>query len=162
MAALEKVGQISQIYDGQWLFKALLAPKPHQEQISNNADFVWQFCLNYTPLNQVTRQIAYPIWRCNNAVKTAFGRFWMWLYNAIMGYHQLSIAKESRAKLAFQGPDAIKWTYNVMLFGPTNSPATFIMMIHDVNSIWKQIATSLGMTIGVTIDMRIIIDDIIN
>jgi hypothetical protein len=30
IAALAKVGQIRQIHDGQWLFKALLAPKPHQ------------------------------------------------------------------------------------------------------------------------------------
>jgi hypothetical protein len=75
IAALKKVGQISQIHDGQWLFKALLAPKPHQEHISNIADFVWRFCVNYIPLNQVTWQIAYPIPRCDNAVETAFGGF---------------------------------------------------------------------------------------
>jgi hypothetical protein len=92
--ALEKVGQISQIHDGQWLFKALLAPKPHQEHISDIADFVWRFCVNYIPLNQVTWQIAYPIPRCDNAVETAFGGFWIWLYDAIMGYHQLSVSKE--------------------------------------------------------------------
>ncbi len=33
IAALKKVGQIEQIHDGQWLFKALLAPKPHQEHV---------------------------------------------------------------------------------------------------------------------------------
>jgi hypothetical protein len=162
IAALENVGHISQIHVGQWLFKALLGPKPHQEHISNIADFVWRFCKNYIPLNQVMRLIAYPIPRCNNAVETAFGRFWMWLYNAIMWYHQLSVAKESREKLAFQGPDAIKWTYNVMPFGTTNSPATLIMMIHDIDSVWKQSATSLGMTVGVNTNTRIIIEDIVN
>ena len=30
IAALKKVGQISQVFDGRWLFKALLAPKPQQ------------------------------------------------------------------------------------------------------------------------------------
>ena len=30
IAALQKVGQISQVFYGRWLFKALLAPKPHQ------------------------------------------------------------------------------------------------------------------------------------
>ena len=30
VAALAKVGHIGQIADGQWLFKALLALKPHQ------------------------------------------------------------------------------------------------------------------------------------
>jgi hypothetical protein len=29
IAALEKVGHIQQIHDERWLFKALLAPKPH-------------------------------------------------------------------------------------------------------------------------------------
>ena len=79
-----------------------------------------------------------------------------------MGYHQLSVSSESQEKLAFQGPDAIKWTYNIMPFGPTNGPATFIMMIHDVDSVWKETASSLGLSVGTNIDTRIIIDDIIN
>jgi hypothetical protein len=116
MAALEKVGQISQIHNGQQQFKALLALKHHQEHIHNITDFVWRFCINYIPFNQVTtRLITYPIPCCNNAVKTAFGGFWMWLYEAIMGYHQLSVLKELREKIAFQGPDAIKWTYSCHL-----------------------------------------------
>ena len=38
IATLEKVGQIRQIHDGQWLFKALLALKPHQEHVCNIED----------------------------------------------------------------------------------------------------------------------------
>jgi hypothetical protein len=78
IAALAKVGQIWQIHDDQWLFKALLAPKLHQEHVCNIENFVWQFCANYIPLNQVTRQIAYPILRCNVAVEGAFGGQWIW------------------------------------------------------------------------------------
>jgi hypothetical protein len=33
ITALEKLGHIYQIRNGAWLFKALLAPKPHQEHI---------------------------------------------------------------------------------------------------------------------------------
>ena len=47
--ALAKVGQIRQIHDRQWLFKALLALKPHQEHVCNINDFVWRFWVNYTP-----------------------------------------------------------------------------------------------------------------
>ncbi len=54
IAALPKVGHIWQITDGSWLFKALFAPKPHQEHIQNINDFVWCFCINYIPLNGVT------------------------------------------------------------------------------------------------------------
>jgi hypothetical protein len=61
IAVLAKVGQIVQVHGGRWLFKALLAAKPHQEHVSNIDDFVLQFCINYIPLNQVTRLIAFPI-----------------------------------------------------------------------------------------------------
>jgi hypothetical protein len=54
---------------------------------------------------------------------------WMLLYNAPSGYHQLAVALASQEKLAFQGPDAIKWTYMVMPFSPTNVPATFVNFI---------------------------------
>jgi hypothetical protein len=51
IAALEKLGHIRQVHDGAWLFKALLAPKRHQEGVTNISDFVWRFCVNYIPLN---------------------------------------------------------------------------------------------------------------
>ncbi len=162
ISALAKVGQIEQIHDGQWLFKALLAPKPHQEHVSDIENFVWRFCVNYIPLNQVTRQIAYPIPRCDSAVENSFGGEWIWLYDAPMGYHQITASKETKEKLAFQGPDAIKWTYNVMPFGPTNGPATFVTMIHDVDSVWKEEAESRGIQVDRGVGTTIIIDDILN
>ena len=141
VAALEKVGHIRQISDGRWLFKAVLAPKPHQEHVRHIQDFVWRFCVNYVPLNSVTRVIAYPIPRCDAAVSEEFGTGqWLWLFDAPSGYHQLAVAQDSQEKLAFQGPDAIKWTYTVMPFGPTNGPATFINFIYDVDSQWKLLA----------------------
>ena len=79
-----------------------------------------------------------------------------------MGYHQISPLKETQEKLAFQGPDAIKWTYTVMPFGPTNGPATFVTMIHDVDSVWKEEAKSKGIYVGSGVDTTIIIDNILN
>ncbi len=133
IAALEKLGHIRQIHSGGWLFKALLAPKPPQEHVRHIADFVWRFCVNYIPLNQITRPVAYPIPRCDSAVHLTFsnGR-WMWMWDARQGYHQIGVEEESQEKLAFAGPDATKWTYNVMPFGPVNGPATFIAFIHDM------------------------------
>ena len=40
IAALSKLGQISQVFNGRWMFKALLAPKPHQKHVTNIKDFV--------------------------------------------------------------------------------------------------------------------------
>ncbi len=163
IAALEKVGHIHQIHDGHWLFKAVLAPKLHQEHVENISDFIWQFCVNYVPLNSVTRIIAYPIPRCNYAVFNKFGNGrWLWLFDAPSGYHQLTVAESNQEKLAFQGPDAIKWTYTVMPFGSTNGPATFINFIHDVDSQLKTLATSSGISINEQTNTRIIVDDIVS
>jgi hypothetical protein len=133
------------------------------EHVRDINDFVWRFCVNYQPLNSVTRIIAYPIPRCNSAVFIEFGngRF-LWLFDAPSGYHQLAVHIASQEKLAFQGPDAIKWTYTVMPFGPTNGPATFISMIYDLDSQWKALATSVGITVGDDTDTRIIVDDIVS
>jgi hypothetical protein len=102
IAALAKVGHIVQFTDGQWLFKALLAAKPHQETVHNIEDFVWRFCVNYNPLNGVTLLIAYPIPRCDFAVFNKFGHgMWMWMFDAPMGYHQLAVAKIESRKTCF-------------------------------------------------------------
>jgi len=72
------IASLEKLHGGGWMFKALLAPKPHQEHVKNIDDFVWQFCINYIPLNQVTRPVAYPIPHCDAAVHLTFsdGR-WM-------------------------------------------------------------------------------------
>ncbi len=163
IATLAKVGHIRQIHDSQWLFKALRAAKPHQEYILNIKDFVWRFCVNYIPLNQVTHQIAYPIPCCDCTVNLAFGiALFFWLFDAPTGYHQLAVSPGSQEKLAFQGTDAIKWTYTVMPFGPTNGPATFIQMIHDQDSAWKDLATRSGISVDDNTNTNIIVDDIFN
>jgi hypothetical protein len=77
-----------------------------------------------------------------------------------MGYHQLAVAKASQEKLAFQGPNAIKWTYTVMPFRPTNGPAMFINFIHDVNSQWKALAQQSGLIIDEDSNTKVIVDDI--
>jgi hypothetical protein len=163
IAALVKVGHIQQITDGGWLFKALLAAKPHQEHVCCIDDFVWQFCVNYIPLNSVTRLIAYPIPRCNLAIHNKFGQGkWRWMFNAPMGYHQLTAAPANQEKLAFQGVDAIKWTYTVMPFGPINGPATFINFIHNINSVWKEFTQERGVPMDNNMNMKIIVDDIVS
>ncbi len=118
--------------------------------------------MNYIPLNQVTRQIAYPIPRCNMAVETNFGGSYIWLFDAPMGYHQILVSEEIQEKLAFQGLDAIKWMYTIMPFGPTNGPATFITMIHNLDSVWKLLAKDSGVKVKEAVDTSIIVNDILS
>ena len=88
IAALEKVGHICKIHDGCWLFKAFLAPKPHQKHVENIGDFVWWFCVNYVPLNSD------PIPRCDSTVFNEFGNGqWLWLFDAPLRYHQLAVLR---------------------------------------------------------------------
>jgi hypothetical protein len=97
------------------------------------------------------------------AVGMAFGSSkFLWMYDAPMGYHQLLVSPETQEKLAFQEPNAIKWTYTVMPFGPTNRPATFIQMIHDLDSAWKVLMAKCGLTIDEDTNTNIIVDDIFN
>ena len=86
----------------------------------------------------------------------------MWLFDAPMGYHQIGVTADSQVKLAFAGPDATKWTYNVMPFSPVNGPSTFIAFIHDVASTWKDLAHACGLTIDKDTNTNIIVDDILS
>ena len=65
--------QIGHTEKGEWLSRATLAPKPHQETITDIDEFIWRFCINYILLNQRTKIIAYPIPRCDDAVKLETG-----------------------------------------------------------------------------------------
>jgi hypothetical protein len=150
-------------HSGEWMFKALLAPKPHQEHVRHIDNFVWHFCVNYIPLNQITCPVACLIPRCDSVVYLTFcDGHWLWMWDAPQGYHQIGVEEASQAKLAFTGPDATKWTYNMMPFGPINGPATFIAFIHDVDSAWKSLATLHGVNIDEDTNTNIIVDDIIS
>ena len=116
-----------------WIFAALLAEKPHQEKIYDICDFKWRFCVNYIKLNQITMVIVFPYPRCDNATMYAFGGARIYfLLDCPQGYHQIRVNKRTRKKLAFAGPDAKIFTYNVMPFGPVNGPACFISMMFDL------------------------------
>jgi hypothetical protein len=96
ISSLEKLGHIRQVYGGEWLFKALLAPKPHQEHVCHIDNFVWCFYINYIPLNQITCLMAYPIPWCNSAVHLTFSNgCWMWMWDAPQGYHQIGVEHKS-------------------------------------------------------------------
>jgi hypothetical protein len=84
------------------------------------------------------------------------------MFDTPMGYHQLAVAPASQEKLAFHGVNAIKWTYTVMPFGPTNGPATFINFIHDIDSVWKELAQERSVPIDNDTNTKIIVDDIIS
>ena len=158
---LLELRQIYQIFHSSWLAKAVLAPKPHQEHVTDIDDFVWQFCVNYTGLNAVTKVISFPIPRCDSAVGREFGRSkFRWLTDAKNGFNQIPVAPNSQEKLAFAGPNATVYTYRVMPFGPVNGPVIFIIFAHDMDARWKEVAKEHGITIDEHTNSRLIVDDI--
>ncbi len=84
------------------------------------------------------------------------------MWDAPQGYHKIGVKEESQDKLAFAGPNATKWTYNVIPFWPINSPATLIAFIHNVDSTWKDLAPSHGVVIDKDTNTNIIVDDILS
>ena len=72
--------------------------------------------------------------------------------DATSGYHQIRVEQFSQEKLAFAGPNGSKYTFLVMPFGPVNGPACFIVFIHDMDTTWKALARSEGITRNVYLD----------
>ena len=129
---------------GPWGSLIVLAPKPHQEHIDDINDFVWRMCVSYRALNAVTKPFTYPIPRCDNAVGSlgiiVMGDNIMFVsLDAKQGYHQISVKKSDREKLAFFSPDGTKYTFKVMPFGPTNAPAFYTCMMHQLQKDWDKL-----------------------
>ena len=72
ISSLAKLGHICQIHGSEWMFKALLAPKPHQEHVHHIDIFVWRFCINYIPLTTLQLSL---FWREQkySHIEKAFG-----------------------------------------------------------------------------------------
>ena len=161
IGALCHMAHIYEVEHSAWISKALLAPKPHQETIYDIMFFKWRFCVNYICLNQVTLVMVSPIPRCDNASMCKFGDGGhYWLLDCPMGYHQVRVNKRSRPKLAFAGPGAKMYTYNVMPFGPVNGPEIFIRMMFDINTEWPDLAMNNNVTINEDTNFKLIVDDV--
>ena len=129
--------------EGPWGSMIVLAPKPHQEHITDIKDFIWRMCVSYRKLNGVTKPFAYPIPRCDDAVDNlgicVGDKIYIISLDAKQGYHQVKVREVDREKLAFFSPDHTKWTFKVMPFGPTNAPAFYTCMMHDMQIDWDKL-----------------------
>ena len=127
---------------GPWGSMIVLAQKPHQESITNIDDFVWRMCVSYRRLNAVTKPFQFPIPRCDDAITilgTGASEIWVISLDARQGYHQISVRKNDREKLAFFAPDDLKYCFNVMPFGPTNAPPFYTAMMKKFKTEWDKL-----------------------
>jgi len=89
---------------GTWGSAIVLAAKPHQEHVVDIKDFIWRMCMSYRKLNSVTKQFQYPIPCCDEAISImVVGAHCVWIItvDARQGYHQVSMRRADREKLAF-------------------------------------------------------------
>lgn len=119
----------------------VLAPKPHQESVTDIKDFIWRICVSYRRLNSINELFEFPIPQCDDAVtvlgiQTGEDLFFISL-DAKQGYHQILVRKEDRQKLAFFAPDGNKYTFRVMPFGPTNAPGFYTCMMGEFKDDWE-------------------------
>jgi len=62
---------------------------------------------------------------------------WIITVDARQGYHQVSVRRMDREKLAFFAPNHKKYTFKVMPFGPTNAPPFYSCMMHQLKDEWE-------------------------
>ena len=64
------------------------------------------------------------------------GVLWFICIDKAQGYHQIGVKHGDREKLAFFGPDSLKYTFKVLPFGPTNTPSFYTAMIRQFQDEW--------------------------
>jgi len=117
----------------------VLVAKPHQKYIKDIDNFVWIMCVSYRKLNAITKPFEFPIPRCDDAIAiidTGSQYIWIISLDARQGYHQVTVRKIDREKLAFFSPDDWKYTFKVMPFGPTNAPVFYSAMMKNMKYEW--------------------------
>ena len=96
-------------------------------------------CVSYRKLNAITKPFEFPIPRCDDAIAiidTGSQYIRIISLDAWQGYHQVTVRKKDREKLAFFSLDGRKYTFKVIPFGSTNAPAFYSAMMKNMKDEW--------------------------
>ena len=139
-AVLRQNGWTRSCPTGGYCSLIVLAPKPHQESVTNILDFIWRMCVSYRGLNAVTSPFEYPIPRNDEALDNfgiGAGKLYWISIDAKSGYHQIAVREKDQEKLAFYLPNDTKETFTVMPFGPKNAPACYTVLMYMMRLEWE-------------------------
>ena len=128
-----------------WGFRALAVPKGGTKLPRLTADqiqslptldrlpdgVVVRICVDYRPLNKLTKKHAYPLPNVNEEIHKAAGYKLYNLLDLRDGFWQIPMHPASAEKTAFVTPHG-HYQFNVMPFGLTNAPATFQKLIDEL------------------------------
>jgi hypothetical protein len=84
----------------------------------------FRFCVNYKPLNDITKKDNYPLPRIDEMLDTLQDAQWFTTLDLASGYWQIKVKKEDQKKTAFITKFGT-YEFKVMPFGLCNAPATF-------------------------------------
>ena len=110
--------------DSLWAALAVLVRKKNGE---------WRFCIDYRPLNSVTRKDAYSLSHFDKVLDRISGSSWFSSLDLCRGYWQVGMAQSSKAKTAFmigvkgvdlQQPSVVTNSINCLIY---------LIEIHCVN-----------------------------
>ena len=102
MAALKEMqdGGIVEPSQSPWSSGVVLVPKK---------DGSTRFCVDYRPLNAVTKKDAHPLPHIQEVVQSMGGNEWYCTLDLKSGYWQIPLRKEDREKTAFAVPGGGLW-----------------------------------------------------
>ena len=106
-----------------WASPVVMVPKKQKD------DF--RFCVDFRPLNKVTKKDSYPLPRIYEALDSVAGSSWFSSLDLRSGYWQVPLAPEARPKAAFITNRGL-WQFKVLPFGLCNAPATFERLMDKV------------------------------
>ena len=107
---------------------------PWRQQIVpvQKSDGKWRLCVDYRKLNDKTVKDAYPMPRIEENIDALSHSQWFSSLDLTMGYHQVPMKAEDKAKTAFAAPSGGLYEYNTMPFGLCNAPGTFERLMERV------------------------------
>jgi hypothetical protein len=99
--------------------------------VSKKRNTKMRFCVDYRPLNSVTRKDSYPLTRIDETLDLVSDSSWFSSLDQRSGYLQVPVSPEERPKTAFC-TDRGLWQFRVLSFGLCNAPATFERLMDRV------------------------------
>ncbi|CAI5686581.1 unnamed protein product [Oreochromis niloticus] len=106
-----------------WASPVVMVPKKVKDE--------WWFCVDFRPLNKVTKKDPYPLPRIDETLDTVAGSSWFSSLDLRSGYWQVPLAPDARPKTAFITSGGL-WQFKVLPFGLCNAPATFERLMDKV------------------------------
>jgi hypothetical protein len=111
-----------------WGLSPLVVPKKGPKK--------WRFCVDYRPLNKLTKEDSTPIPRIDQILESFVNAKWFSNLDMFSGYWQIAMAEQDKEKTAFVTTYGT-YEYNVMPFGLNTAPATFQRLMNKV--LWDYI-----------------------